>query len=307
MNPEMKYDKRTPHSTEYEAFCFSGWPVVFFYVVAIAAIAWFVFQGVTMLAKESLPFGFFVPIVIVSFALVFAARGFVILEPNIAVVLTLFGRYAGSFSRAGFSWYNPFCQRQKISLRVYNLNTPTLKVNDKSGNPIEVAAVIAWRVRDTARAVFDVEHYKSFVAIQSESALRQVVSSRHYDGDEDSTDSLRGDLDAVTQLLSSTIQSHVELAGIEIIEAKIAHLAYAPEIASAMLRRQQAAAVIAARARIVEGAVTMVEMALHHLEQGKIVSLCEADKVQLVTNLMTVLVSESDAQPVLSMSKQSDG
>ncbi len=306
MNSEMKYDKRAPRSTEYDAFCLSGWLVIFFYIVIVAASGWFVFQGWAA-GEGVLPWGRAVAAVVIGFVLLFALRGFVILEPNIAAVLTFFGRYAGSFSRAGFSWYNPFCQRQKISLRVYNLNTPTLKVNDKSGNPIEVAAVIAWRVRDTARAVFDVEDYGIFVAIQSESALRQVVSSRHYDGEEDSTDSLRGDLDAVTQLLSSTIQSHVELAGIEIIEAKIAHLAYAPEIASAMLRRQQASAVIAARARIVEGAVTMVQMALHHLERGKIVSLGEADKVQLVTNLMTVLVSESEAQPVLSMSKQGVG
>jgi regulator of protease activity HflC (stomatin/prohibitin superfamily) len=306
MDSKMKHDKRVPRSTEHGAFCIGGWPVLFFYIVIIAITGGLVFQG-WMEDKEMLPWGRAVVSLVIWLALLFASRGFVILEPNIAAVLTFFGRYAGSFSRAGFFWYNPFCQRQKISLRVYNLNTPTLKVNDKSGNPIEVAAVIAWRVCDTARAVFDVENYRLFIAIQSESALRQVVSSRHYDGGEDNTDSLRGALDAVTQSLSSSIQSHVELAGIEIIEAKIAHLAYAPEIASAMLRRQQATAVIAAREQIVKGAVTMVQMALHQLERDNIVSLGEADKVQLVTNLMTVLVSESEAQPVLSMSKQNVG
>ncbi|MCL2075372.1 MAG: SPFH domain-containing protein [Betaproteobacteria bacterium] len=303
MNSEMKRNRHTPRSTEYGAFYMSGWLALFFYIVIAVITCLFALTAVA----GALPLGRMVIVSVIGGLLLFALRGFVILEPNIAVVLTFFGRYAGSFSHAGFSWYNPFCQRQKISLRVYNLNSPTLKVNDKSGNPIEVAAVIAWRVRDTARAVFDVEDYRYFIAVQSESALRQVVSSRCYDGGEDSADSLRGDLDSVAQLLSSTIQAHVELAGIEIIEAKISHLAYAPEIASAMLRRQQAAAVIAARAEIVKGAVTMVQMALQHLEQENIVSLNDADKVQLVTNLMTVLVSENDTQPVLSMSKQNTG
>ncbi len=189
---------------------------------------------------------------------VFLAKGFIILPPNIGTVCTFFGRYAGSLREDGFFWVNPFFQRQRISLRVNNLNTPTLKVNDRAGNPIEVGAVVVWRVADTARAAFDVHDYMTYVAIQSESALRAVASARWYDGDEQGRNSLRGDLDAVTAALGDTIQEHVALAGIEIIQARIAHLAYAPEIASAMLRRQQAAAVVAARTQIVEGAVGMV-------------------------------------------------
>jgi regulator of protease activity HflC (stomatin/prohibitin superfamily) len=281
---------------EYPAFFLSGWLLVFFYLLILGALLlWNIGEVQPLRVVVSAP---------IVLLLIFAAHGFIILEPNIAAVLTFFGRYAGSLHVAGFSWCNPFCQRQKISLRVYNQTTSTLKVNDKSGNPVEVAAVVAWRVHDTACAVFDVENYTEFVTIQSESALRQVVSSRHYDGDRDDKNSLRGDLEAVAQLLSSTIQTHVDRAGIEVIEAKIAHLAYAPEIASAMLRRQQAAAVVSARALIVRGAVSMTKLALDRLETENIMHLSEPDKVRLVTNLLTVLVSESEAQPVLSMGQQ---
>ena len=235
--------------------------------------------------------------------LFFLSKGFVILQPNIAAVLVFFGRYSGTIRESGFFWFNPFSKRQNISLRVVNLNTQTLKVNDMAGNPIEVAAVIAWRVRDTAKASFEVADYASFLAIQSESAIRAVTSTRYYDGDQQGHNSLRGDLQAVAQLLTETIQSHVELAGLEVIEAKITHLAYAPEIASAMLRRQQAAAIIAARQLIVEGAVGMVKMALDKLNNDGVVALSDADRVSLTSNLLTVLVSESETQPVLSMSK----
>jgi regulator of protease activity HflC (stomatin/prohibitin superfamily) len=188
-------------------------------------------------------------------------------------------------------------------LRVNNLNTPTLKVNDRAGNPIEVGAVVVWRVADTARAAFDVHDYMTYVAIQSESALRAVASARWYDGDEQGRNSLRGDLDAVTAALGDTIQEHVALAGIEIIQARIAHLAYAPEIASAMLRRQQAAAVVAARTQIVEGAVGMVRLAVEQIERDGIVRLGDSDRVRLVSNLMTVLVSDSETHPVISVDK----
>jgi regulator of protease activity HflC (stomatin/prohibitin superfamily) len=233
----------------------------------------------------------------------FLSKGFVILQPNIAGVLVFFGRYSGTIREGGFFWFNPFSKRQNISLRVVNLNTPTLKVNDMAGNPVEVAAVIAWRVSDTAKASFEVEDYASFLAIQGESAIRAVISTRYYDGDQQGHNSLRGDLLAVAQLLTETIQLHVALAGLEIIEAKITHLAYAPEIASAMLRRQQAAAVIAARQLIVEGAVGMVKMALDKLQADGVVTLSDADRVHLATNLLTVLVSESETQPVLSVSR----
>ena len=234
---------------------------------------------------------------------VFLAKGLIILPPNIGTVCTFFGRYAGSLREDGFFWVNPFFQRQRISLRVNNLNTPTLKVNDRAGNPIEVGAVVVWRVADTARAAFDVHDYMTYVAIQSESALRAVASARWYDGDEQGRNSLRGDLDAVASALGDTIQEHVALAGIEIIQARIAHLAYAPEIASAMLRRQQAAAVVAARTQIVEGAVGMVRLAVENIERDGFVRLADGDRVRLVSNLMTVLVSDSETHPVISVDK----
>lgn len=233
--------------------------------------------------------------------LVFMLKGFVILEPNKATVLNFFGNYAGTLRRPGFFWVNPFNRKHPISLRAHNLNTPILKVNDRAGNPIEVAAVIVWRVYDTARATFDVEDYRAYVTMQSESAVRQVVSARWYDGDELGNDSLRGDLEAVARLLVESIQSHCALAGLEILEARISHLAYAPEIAGAMLRRQQAVAVVAARTQIVAGAVGMVRLAIERLEQDGVVQLSAADRIRLVTNLMTVLVGDSEAQPVLSV------
>ena len=235
--------------------------------------------------------------------LIFLAKGFGILQPNIAAVFTFFGRYSGTRRSDGFYWVNPFYQRTRISLRAHNLNTPTLKVNDRAGNPVEVAAVVVWRVSDTARAAFDVEDYGTYIVIQAESAVRAVVSARWYDGDEHGRNSLRGDMDAVAELLATTIQEHVALAGLEVVEARISHLAYAPEIASAMLRRQQAEAVVAARARIVDGAVGMVKLGIEQLEAAGVVQLSAADRVQLVTNLMTVLVSENETHPVLSVGR----
>lgn len=235
--------------------------------------------------------------------LIFLGKGFGILQPNIAAIFTFFGRYAGTRRSDGFYWVNPFFQRQKMSLRANNLNTPTLKVNDRAGNPVEVAAVVVWRVADTARAAFDVEDYGTYIIIQAESAVRSVVSARWYDGDANGQHSLRGDMDAVAELLAARIQEHVALAGLEIVEARISHLAYAPEIASAMLRRQQAEAVVAARARIVDGAVGMVKLGIEQLEAEGVVKLAAEDRVKLVTNLMTVLVSESETHPVLAVGR----
>lgn len=284
---------------EREAACVSGWIAL---VVWLAAMGWSLSNvvGAFWYQRAAIP----LPSIAAIPLLMFLSKGFVVLEPNLAAVLTFFGRYAGTIRGDGFFWYNPFCRQRRISLRANNLNTPTLKVNDRAGNPIEVAAVIVWRVMDSARASFDVEDYVAYVTMQSESAVRQVVSSRWYDGDQNGQHSLRGDLDAVAQLLTETIQEHVGLAGIEIVEARISHLAYAPEIAGAMLRRQQAEAVVAARTHIVEGAVSMVKLGLDRLRDEKVVELSEADRVRLATNLMTVLVSDSEAQPVLSVGKE---
>ena len=234
----------------------------------------------------------------------FLVKGFLVLEPNKAAVMTFFGKYAGSVRQDGFFWVNPFYSKSRISLRAHNLTTPTLKVNDLAGNPIEVAAVIVWRVYDTARATFDVEDYIDYVTMQSESAVRQVVSERYYDGDETGGNSLRGDLDTVARMLVESIQAHCALAGLEILEARISHLAYASEIAGAMLRRQQAVAVVAARTQIVEGAVSMVKLGIDRLESDGVVELSPADRVRLITNLMTVLVGDSETQPVVSVDSE---
>lgn len=283
---------------EHAATAVSGWLFLPVWIAFFAGALWQVFGNIFINNQPPAISGFAaLPV------LVFLAKGFVVLPPNIGAVCTFFGRYAGSLRESGFFWTNPFFQRQRISLRVHNLNTPTLKVNDRAGNPIEVGAVVVWRVLDTARAAFDVEDYETYVAIQSESAVRVVASARWYDGDEHGRNSLRADLDAVAGALADTIQEHVALAGIEIVEARIAHLAYAPEIASAMLRRQQAEAVVAARSHIVEGAVSMVRLAIDQLEREGVVKLAEADRVHLVGNLLTVLVSDNETHPVISVDK----
>lgn len=237
----------------------------------------------------------------------FCFKGLFTLEPNQAAVMIFFGSYTGTVCESGFFWVNPFYRRTRVSLRINNWNTPVLKVNDERGSPIEIAAVVAWRVQDTARAVFDVESVLNYLQIQSESAVRQVASSHAYDDTEviegRRKKSLRTDLDAIAGLLRESIQQHVDVAGIVIEEAKIAHLAYAPEIANAMLRRQQAEAVVMARQKLVDGAVGMVEVALKNLEDKKIVSLTSDQRAVLVTNMMTVLLSETGAQPVIQMAQ----
>ena len=234
-------------------------------------------------------------------------KGLFTLEPNQAAVMVFFGNYAGTVNESGFFWVNPFYNKTRVSLRINNWNTPVLKVNDERGSPIEIAAVIAWRVQDTARAIFDVESTLNYLQIQSESAVRQVASSHAYDDteiiDSKRKKSLRTDLDAIAGLLRESIKDHVNVAGIVIEEAKIAHLAYAPEIANAMLRRQQAEAVVMARQKLVDGAVGMVEVALKNLEEKQIVSLTSDQRAVLVTNMMTVLLSESGAQPVIQMTQ----
>jgi len=284
---------------EREATYVSGWIAL---IIWLVALGWALSTVGTAIVQQrgSLPLTGILTIPL----LMFLSKGFTILEPNLAAVLTFFGRYAGTIRSDGFFWYNPFCKQRRMSLRANNLNTATLKVNDRAGNPVEVAAVIVWRVMDTARAAFDVEDYVAYITMQSESAVRQVVSSRWYDGDAQGRNSLRADLDAVAELLTGTIQEHSGLAGLEIIEARISHLAYAPEIAGAMLRRQQAEAVVAARTHIVEGAVGMVRLALDQLKAEQVVDLADGDRVRLVTNLLTVLVSDTETHPVLSVGKE---
>jgi regulator of protease activity HflC (stomatin/prohibitin superfamily) len=246
---------------------------------------------------------FAVPAVLIGVAIAFIAGGFFMLQPNEAGVLTLFGDYLGTERRAGLRWTLPWNIRKKVSARTRNHNVETLKVNDKRGNPVEIAAVVVWRVEDTAQALFDVDDFEQFVKVQCESGLRHVAT--HYDYDEgvdhdEGEVTLRGGAEVVADALREEVQLRVQQAGVKIEEAKLTHLAYAPEIAGAMLRRQQAEAVIAARTLIVAGAVGMVEMALKSLSEKNVVELDDERRAAMVSNLMVVLCSERDTQPVVN-------
>jgi regulator of protease activity HflC (stomatin/prohibitin superfamily) len=233
----------------------------------------------------------------------FLARGFFLVQPNEAIVLVVFGKYRGTVREAGWYWTNPFASRRTVSLKVRNFTSPQLKVNDADGNPIEIACVVVWRVVDTARASFDVEDYMQFVQVQSETAIRHLAAKYPYDvGAHPESRSLRGNADDVAQDLRDELQARLELAGVDVREARLTHLAYSAEIAGAMLQRQQAAAILAARARIVEGAVSMVEGVLKSLDERGIVRMDEPAKAEMVKNLLVVLVSERGAQPVVATS-----
>ena len=235
-----------------------------------------------------------------TLALALSLPGFLVVQPNEARVLVLFGKYIGSIFRDGFWWANPLAVKKHILLRIRNFNSDKIKVNDFDGNPIEIAAVVVWRVVDSASALFDVQNFEDFVAIQSETAIRAISSLYPYDTQDDARLSLRGNPTQIVDHLKQELQSRLEVAGVEVLESRISHLAYAPEIAQAMLRRQQAQAIIAARRRIVEGAVGMVDDALRMLSEHNIVELDEEKKATMVNNLMVALVSESDVQPVIN-------
>jgi regulator of protease activity HflC (stomatin/prohibitin superfamily) len=239
-------------------------------------------------------------VLIVVSALIF--RGIFIVNPNHSRVCILFGKYAGTVKANGLQWVNPFYQRVKVSLRAENLESARLKVNDKMGNPIEIAAVVVWQVSDTFKATFDVEDYEHYVKVQSEAAIRHLASSCAYDHMEDETAAvtLRDGGEKVNEMLEAELLARLSAAGIIIREARISHLAYAAEIAGAMLQRQQATAIVAARTKIVEGAVGMVELALEHLSKKGIVNLDEEKKAAMVSNLMVVLCGERGAQPILN-------
>ena len=237
---------------------------------------------------------------IVGVALMFFAVGFFVVNPNEARVLQLFGEYAGTAKLAGLRWANPLLTKKRMSLRIRNFESSHLKVNDSEGNPIEIAAVVVWRVVETAEAAFEVDDYEHYLRVQSEAALRNAATSYPYDAHDDAILSLRGATPAVAEHLKKEIQDRLHKAGVQVLEARISHLAYAPEIAAAMLQRQQAGAIIAARQRIVEGAVGMVEMALEMLSHKGIVQLDEERKAAMVSNLLVVLCGEKAAQPIVN-------
>ncbi|MDB4809920.1 SPFH domain-containing protein [bacterium] len=296
----------------------AGWlPLVILIAISLAAISGFII-GVTM-QQPILIVGSMISLVAVGIG----AIGFVAIPPNQSRVLLLFGEYQGTVRSTGFFWVNPFYSKQKLSLRIRNFETGSTstpeekdqsgrvvkqsgrtqskpsKVNDCDGNPVEISAVVVWKVIDTAEALFEVDNYEHYVEVQSEAALRDLAMRHPYDSNDD-TISLRGNPDEVCATLQSDIQLRLENAGVEIIEARISHLAYAPEIAAAMLQRQQAQAVVAARTQIVEGAVGMVEMALDQLSERAMVELDEERKANMVSNLLIVLCSDRATQPVVN-------
>ncbi|MDX2086219.1 MAG: SPFH domain-containing protein [Kofleriaceae bacterium] len=226
--------------------------------------------------------------------------GCMVIGPNDARVLTFFGRYTGTEKKAGLRWVNPFTNKRAVSLRARNFETAKIKVNDVDGNPIEIGAVIVWRVVDTAQATFDVEDFAKYVLIQAEAAVRNLAMHHPYDTHEDGVLSLRGSSEQIAELLKKEVDDRIRAAGCDVVDARIAHLAYAPEIAQAMLQRQQAGAIIAARQRIVEGAVSMVEMALDQLSTRGIVELDTERKAAMVSNLLVVLCGERSTQPIVN-------
>jgi regulator of protease activity HflC (stomatin/prohibitin superfamily) len=241
-----------------------------------------------------------VMLILLAAALLFCLGGFYMVEPNQSAVLSLFGKYVGTVKDQGLRWNNPFYAKKKVSLRVRNFESGRLKVNELEGSPIEIAAVIVWEVVDSAEAVYNVDDYESFVHIQSEAALRAMATSYPYDQHDDDRVSLRSHSAEISQHLKEQLDERLTTAGVNVIDARISHLAYAPEIAQAMLQRQQAGAVIAARTRIVEGAVTMVEMALDQLKARGVVELDSERRAVMVSNLLVVLCSDRATQPVVN-------
>jgi hypothetical protein len=273
-----------------------GIPILIVALLALAALAWLFFSGV---GPEPSP-GRVLSAGGLFMLWIFLLSGFFMVAPNEAKVLQLFGDYVGTAKTPGLRYANPFYKKRKLSLRVRNFESGQLKVNDSEGNPIDIAAVVVWRVVETAEATFEVDDYEHYVHVQSEAALRNAATRYPYDSHEDHVMSLRGSTAAVAEHLKAEVQQRLDKAGVEVLEARISHLAYAPEIAAAMLQRQQAGAIIAARQRIVEGAVGMVEMALQMLSHKGIVTLDEERKAQMVSNLLVVLCGEKAAQPIVN-------
>ena len=280
---------------EHEIRGIAGWPMVFLLAAVVLAAS----AGLVLAAREAMVEGILLSSLVIAIACACFA-GLTVVNPNQAKVVTLFGVYRGSIKVPGLWWVNPLTTRRRLSLRVRNFESGKLKVNDHDGNPIEIAAVIVWRIVETFEAVFNVDDYEHFVHVQTEAAVRILATTYPYDSHEDGQLSLRSSVGDITDRLRHEVHERLAKAGIEVIEARISHLAYAPEIAGAMLRRQQASAVIAARQKIVEGAVGMVEMALDEISRKGVVKLDEERKAAMVSNLLVVLCSERGVEPVVN-------
>ena len=278
----------------------TSWPGVLMFCLALVFWGITFWAGWQVAARNNFTAAWLLPAVLVG---VFIVAGLYMLQPNEAAILSFFGRYVGTDRSQGLRWASPFYVKRKLSLRARNLNAPTLKVNDQRGNPIEISAAVVWSVRDTAQAVFEVDDFERYVQVQAEAALRHLASQYPYDeGEADGAEvvTLRGGMDEVSEALRVELQARFAKAGVMVIDARLTHLAYAAEIAQVMLRRQQAEAIISARHKIVQGAVSMVEAAIRGLSEREIVVLDDERKAAMVSNLLVVLCSDRDTQPVVN-------
>jgi regulator of protease activity HflC (stomatin/prohibitin superfamily) len=285
-----------PNFQEKAVTAFNGILILLMTLGVLAACLYGIFDTARGDGPKTLIIGYAIAIIVD----VFLMAGLFTVQPNQGAVLTLFGKYAGTVKTQGLQWANPFYAKHHVSLRVRNFETNRLKVNDQDGNPIEIGAVVVWKVVDTAEASFNVDAYEQYVHVQSEAAIRNMATAYPYDSHEEHQISLRGHTAKVAEHLKTEIQDRLSVAGVEVVEARISHLAYAPEIAAAMLQRQQASAIIAARQKIVEGAVGMVEMALDMLARKKVVELDDERKASMVSNLLVVLCGDRSTQPVVN-------
>lgn len=303
---------------DYNGSAWNGFLMFFLNIAMYGLSGWTFVEGIMASDADESCAVWFVLSCILFIAAITASCGFSMLEPNEAKVMTFFGKYVGTFRKNGFYWINPFMSAKSVSLRARNLNAEPIKVNDKTGNPVMIGLVLVWRLRDTYKAIFDIDttvssteqasgsatarmnKFEKFVAVQSDSALREVAGMYAYDSDNESEVTLRDGSDEINQKLKAKLNERLAMAGMEAVEARINYLAYAPEIAAVMLRRQQAAAIIAAREKIVEGAVSMVKLALEKLENEQIVTLSPDKKASMVSNLLVVLCGDEPAQPVVN-------
>ncbi len=286
---------------EYRGICINGFLMLFIQIATAVLAVWLIKSGSTFQSAIG---------IIISLLWAIAVKGYIMLEPNESMVLVFFGKYSGTFYKVGYHWRNPFLTTKKISLRIRNLDVDPIKVNDKVGNPILIGLVLVWKIKDTYRAVFDLDSRgtninastQTFVAIQSDAALREVAGKYAYDDEhgQEHELTLRGGGEEINDQLEHKLNERLAMAGIEVVEARINYLAYAPEIAAVMLRRQQASAIISAREKIVEGAVSMVKLALNRLEEDNVVQLDNERKALMIGNLLVVLCADDAAQPVVN-------